>query len=185
MIVIALPPDPHPGFLAWVAQLVSIGQGLVLILSGIVALFAINAWRRETIGKRKIELAEAMLAQIYQAKRALDWATEPTATPSDTTARIQETAKIFVDLNEKRFAFRAYFGTDEPIDKIFVLRRDVTAAAAGGARIADASQRVAQAVRETEKLCDDALQTRGARIRKFGARILFDKFAGPTTGAGD
>lgn len=43
-------------------------QGASVIIASCVAIFGINAWRKEFVDKRRIELAEEVLALFYQAK---------------------------------------------------------------------------------------------------------------------
>lgn len=38
-------------------------------ISILVAIYGINAWRREYVGKRQLELAEDSLALFYEASR--------------------------------------------------------------------------------------------------------------------
>lgn len=46
-------------------------QAGAVIVASLVALYGINSWRREYVGKRRMELAEEVLAMFYEAKDAL------------------------------------------------------------------------------------------------------------------
>lgn len=43
-------------------------QNVSIIIAALVAIFGIDAWRREHVGKRRMELAEEVLALFYQAR---------------------------------------------------------------------------------------------------------------------
>jgi len=47
-------------------------QCAAVIIASIVAIYGINAWKDEFIGKRRIESAEEVLALFYQAKDAIE-----------------------------------------------------------------------------------------------------------------
>lgn len=49
-----------------------IAQSASLILASLFAIYGFDAWRREHVGKRRIELAEEVLALFYQARDAID-----------------------------------------------------------------------------------------------------------------
>lgn len=48
-----------------------IAQSASIILAALFAIYGFDAWRREHIGKRRIELAEEVLALFYQARDAI------------------------------------------------------------------------------------------------------------------
>lgn len=53
-------------------ELAQIAQSLSIIFASLFAIYGFDAWRREHIGKRRIELAEETLALFYQAKDAIE-----------------------------------------------------------------------------------------------------------------
>lgn len=53
-------------------ELAQIAQSVSVILASLFAIYGFDAWRREHIGKRRIELAEETLALFYQAKDAIE-----------------------------------------------------------------------------------------------------------------
>ncbi len=54
------------------AEWAQIAQSASLILASLFAIYGIDAWRREYVGKRRIELAEEVLALFYQARDAIE-----------------------------------------------------------------------------------------------------------------
>jgi hypothetical protein len=53
------------------AEAAQIAQSASIILAALFAIYGFDAWRREHIGKRRIELAEEVLALFYQARDAI------------------------------------------------------------------------------------------------------------------
>jgi len=53
------------------AQFASVLQSISVILACLTIIFGVDAWRREFIGKRKIELAEDVLTRFYEARDAI------------------------------------------------------------------------------------------------------------------
>ena len=53
-------------------DLTDIIQSAAVTIASIVAIYGITAWRVEFIGKRRIELAEEVLALFYQARDAIE-----------------------------------------------------------------------------------------------------------------
>ena len=49
-----------------------LAQGASIILASLAAIYGFDAWRREHVGKRRIELAEEVLALFYQARDVLE-----------------------------------------------------------------------------------------------------------------
>ena len=52
------------GSIDWWKDAVGILQSVLLCVTAVVALFSVNEWRRQTVGKRKIEMAEQVLARF-------------------------------------------------------------------------------------------------------------------------
>jgi len=46
-------------------------QTVAVVIASLVAIWGVNAWRREYTGKRNIDLAEEVLALFYQARDAI------------------------------------------------------------------------------------------------------------------
>ena len=59
------------------AEIAQIAQSVSVILAALFAIYGFDAWRREHIGKRRIELAEDVLSLFYQASDAIDQMRNP------------------------------------------------------------------------------------------------------------
>lgn len=113
--------------------------GAVVIASG-VAIYGIDAWKREHVGKRRIELAEEVLAMFYEARDAIHDVRAPfsfggegaTRPPGEnetserkkaldsayvTIERLKRHTELFSKLYSARYRFMASFG--EPAGKPF------------------------------------------------------------------
>src|SRR5258706_6250563 len=53
------------------AEIAQIAQSASVILASLCAIYGLDAWRGEHVGKRRIELAEDVLALFYQARDAI------------------------------------------------------------------------------------------------------------------
>ncbi|MGH7025392.1 MAG: hypothetical protein ACREEB_17635 [Caulobacteraceae bacterium] len=144
---------------AWIEAFGALLTGIATVLAGVAALRGLNAWRRETVGRRKAELAEEVLAQFYRARDILTWARFPVdqgpaalAAPGTTAAgttgktaeavseerrmyapveRLAQESQIFSELQASRYRFMAYFGEESsrPFDEVRALQSEVVAAA--------------------------------------------------------
>jgi hypothetical protein len=140
---------------AWVEAIGALLTGIATVLAGIAALRGLDAWRRETVGRRKAELAEEVLAQFYRARDIITWARFPVAhapnapgdgaldgsdAPKDArekrrmyapVQRLAQESQIFSELQASRYRFMAYFGEQaaQPFDEIRSLQNEVVAAA--------------------------------------------------------
>lgn len=114
---------------------VDILQGLSVIGASIAAVLGINAWKREHLGKRRIELAEEVLTHLYKAQDVLERIRSPQIGPDeaarhaisesvDPEERIAALAFVFLDRYNKnietfqpiyalRFKFKAVFGLED------------------------------------------------------------------------
>ena len=95
----------------------------------------LNRWRAETIGKRKAEIAEEVLADFYEARdiinparspgslggeggtrQRFEWETEEDTRMLDayfrTTERLSKNAEFFAKLDARRYRFIAVFGKE-------------------------------------------------------------------------
>lgn len=142
----------------WIQAFGELLTGIATVLAGIAALRGLNAWRLETVGRRKAELAELVLAQFYRARDILTWARfpvgqSPAAVGAPRTAadaatgetaddnenrrlytpveRLAQESQIFSELQASRYRFMAYFGEDSsrPFDELRALQGEVVAAA--------------------------------------------------------
>src|ERR1700722_19796217 len=133
----------------WVTAIGTLATGAGAGLGGWAALRGVNAWRAETVGRRKAELAEEVLAQFYQAKDALTWArlplgdaaaqapvaegggrgAEAMAAPIE---RLNQASQVFSALQASRYRFMAYFGEEaaKPFEELRKVHNEVMEAAA-------------------------------------------------------
>lgn len=120
--------------LATIAQAVAIMSACWAIISGI------GAWKREFIGKRKIELAEGTLATFFEIKDAIAFIRNPWSSGTEGSTRkrsayetepesqlldrgyivferYESKKEIFIRFNTMKYKFMAVFGTET--EKIF------------------------------------------------------------------
>ena len=55
-----------------IKMILEIVNTIAIIAASVVAIYGINAWRKEFQGKRNIELAEEVLCLFYRAERAIE-----------------------------------------------------------------------------------------------------------------
>jgi len=58
--------------LAWWDQVAPLVQAGMVLVTGVVAIRGLSAWRQQMIGKRKAELAEQVLVGFYAARDTLE-----------------------------------------------------------------------------------------------------------------
>jgi hypothetical protein len=133
----------------WVTAIGTLATGAGAGLGGWAALRGVNAWRAETVGRRKAELAEEVLAQFYQAKDALTWARLPFGDTAAQTPvaegggrgaeamaapieRLNQASQVFSALQASRYRFMAYFGEEaaKPFEELRKVHNEVMEAAA-------------------------------------------------------
>lgn len=136
--------------LAWLGEVASLIQTLIVSAAGIAGLWGINAWRRQLVGKRKAELAEVALTAIYEARDVFKWVRtgafhtgegesrkaedgegEQVRAMRNTyfipIERLHREKELFSRLHAQRYQFRAYFGDDaaKPFDAISKVHNDL------------------------------------------------------------
>jgi hypothetical protein len=130
---------------AWVSALGSLSTGLAAVVAGWAAVRGLGAWRAETVGRRKAELAEEVLAQFYRARDLMTWARFPgDGTLAATEAvgsgapveRLARESQLFSELQASRYRFMAYFGEEaaKPFDELRKMHKEVLDAADSLAR---------------------------------------------------
>lgn len=131
---------------------ISAGKNLVLagaaVCTTLFAWKALSKWREETIGKRRLEIAEETLASFYQvrevihdARTAMIWADEMVkeeGVPDDVVThsaygpmrRLRHSSDKIIDLRSKRHRFAAVFGIDrtKPWDTVEEVMNEMRAA---------------------------------------------------------
>jgi len=116
-------------------------QNISIIIASISAIYAINAWQKEFIGKRKIELAEEMLAKYFQIKDAISFIRNPWSNneegksrkksefenPDSTELldrafivfeRYEKQKEVFNEFNVMKYKFMARFGKET--EEVFI-----------------------------------------------------------------
>jgi hypothetical protein len=153
----------------------------VTIAAG-VAIYGIHSWRREQVGKRRIEIAEETLALFYEARdvingartsissegewlaaqRTLSDATVKNSEPTEVTIvayRLYCRNELFARIRALRYRFSAIFGigTDQPFREMVRIRDSVISAERRLQRIertesSNTNERNANCESEIEKL---------------------------------
>jgi hypothetical protein len=119
-----------------IKMILEIVNTIAIIIASVVAIYGINAWRKEFQGKRKIELAEEILSLFYEARDAISAIRSPFGfqgegstrkpqegeTPQEKQARdnayvvyerLDKRKEVFNKLHSKRYQFMARFGKEE------------------------------------------------------------------------
>ena len=121
----------------------SILQSVAAVVVAGVAIAGFFLWRREMVGKRKMEAAERALTLFYQVKNTLEWVRFPGSNPHESAnrpkgenespedsrdkdvyyvpiARLIQEKDSLAELGTLRFSFMALFGKDniEPFNTI-------------------------------------------------------------------
>ena len=123
-------------------------------IAAISFMAGVSAWRREFIGKRRIELAETVLALFYEAEDAIREIRNPFSFNSEGNSRkrveteteeesklldrayivferYQKREKLFADLRSMKYRVMAVFGADAgtPIDELSKIISEIFTAA--------------------------------------------------------
>jgi hypothetical protein len=134
----------------WISAWANLMTGLAAVVAGWAGVRGLNAWRTETVGRRKTELAEEVLAGFYRARDVLTWARFPVSqhdngagnvrpapgtdgdelerseifTPVD---RLTRESQVFSELQASRYRFMAYFGEEaaRPFDQIRAIHSEI------------------------------------------------------------
>jgi hypothetical protein len=145
----------NKGFLWLSAQAPLLTATATVIMAG-VALCGLRKWRVETTGKRKIELAEDILASVYEARDVIRWARVPAGYANEgasrprsaeeedddddqikdafyrTIERLKKGNEVFATIEAKKYRAMACFGkhAEQPFKDLQILRAEITYAAA-------------------------------------------------------
>lgn len=129
-------------------------RNIFVIIASIVAIYGIRAWRHEFIGKRKIELAEEVLALFYEARDIIKYIRDPGGFSKEGSSRetegeetplvkeardrafvpmerYNEHRATFSKLSSLKYRFVAYFGKDAatPFDDLRGILNEIFLAA--------------------------------------------------------
>ena len=124
-------------------NILSILQSLSIIIVAFVAVYSINAWRRELKGQRELDVSEQALALIYECKDNLQFIRSPFGfsgegqtrkrRPDETEdeskafdqayvliERYEKVKDSFIKLQSIKYKFMAIFGreTEEPFNEV-------------------------------------------------------------------
>ena len=118
----------------WVTAIANAGLAGAAIFAARVGIQSLNAWQKETIGKRKAELAEQALVCIYEVRDVLKFVRIPATLSGEgesrqsdepesekvsgarmsysiPIARLQREKELFAKLQSLRYSFAALFGS--------------------------------------------------------------------------
>ena len=137
-----------------VMNVASILESISVIFASLIAsftvIFGVNAWRREYIGKRKLELAEEVLALFYEARDVISYIRNPfgfggegstrNAAPNESPEekqindnayvvfeRYNKRQDLFSKLYSMRYRYMAQFGRDsaKPFDDLYKIVNEI------------------------------------------------------------
>lgn len=157
-----------------------IAQSASIILASCIAIYGIDAWRREFVGKRRMELAEEVLSLFYQARDIIEAIRSPfgyggegeSRKPGPNEApehkqsldrafvlieRYNRHTEIFSRIHALRYRFMAQFGAtaSKPFDDLNRLVNELILSAHSKARLSTlpewSIQPEAAAARHTEQ----------------------------------
>jgi hypothetical protein len=140
--------------LDWIVTKSGLVTSLAAATGAIVAILSYRKWHPENIGKRKIELAEEIIADFYQARDVIAWARFPGGWSSEkssravsveesedeknakdsyfrTVDRLVQRAELFSKIQSKKYRAMAYFGVQakEPFEDLGKIYAEVLSAA--------------------------------------------------------
>lgn len=138
--------------MAWSDVAEFLKSASILVASG-VAIWGISAWRREHVGKKRLDTAEEMLSLFYQARDAINDIRNPASVASEASgrarqpveneddarvrdmayipfARYQKQSEVFGKLKSVRYRAMAQFGLHfgKPFDDLDMVVREILAA---------------------------------------------------------
>jgi len=96
-----------------------------LIVTILLAIYAIDSWRRSHIGQRKIDLAEETLALFYEAHNAIIHMRSPLSLPAETEGVVREEGESEREWEARRNAnvvFHRYKQYSELFSRIHSIR---------------------------------------------------------------
>lgn len=135
-------------------------EGISVVIASAVAIYGINAWRREHVGTRRVELAEDTLALFYEASDVVRGIRNPGSFGTETAhieraadetdeaytarrnasivfVRYDKNKELFNKIYAARYRFMAQFGKDKavPFDELHRITVEIFAAARALARL--------------------------------------------------
>ncbi len=162
------PQGESPGEKFWPATLkdwIGLVQSLAVLVTVYFAFRGINAWRKEFLGRRRIELAEEGLALFYQAKSVIEFMRSPAGYAGEGSTRKRESketpkqqqirddayviyerynmhAAVFGRIFTLRYRFIAQFGkdADAPFAGLKSVCDELFVAARGWSRLSEVDE---------------------------------------------
>lgn len=100
-------------------------QSISVIIAAIVVIFGINAWRREYIGKRNVDLAEEVLALFYEARDVIRYIRSPFGVVGEGSTRSSDPKESPEEkqINDGAYVvFERYSKRQDLFNKIYSMR---------------------------------------------------------------
>jgi hypothetical protein len=160
------------------------------------AWLGLQTWRHEMLGRRKAEMAEDVLATVYEARDVFHWVRNPGGFAGEAEARpradgededlarrldacfvpiarLNDNRPLLSGLHAKRYRFRALFGqgSDQPLQVFREVEAEIVTAANALTRLAlNEARRSGRAV-STRMIPDHVVEQEHARRMGAEARI--------------
>lgn len=153
-----------------------IAQSVSIVIASIMVFYSFDAWRREFVGKRQMELAEEVLALFYQARDIIESIRNPFGyegegqsrkpgsreRPEDKEAldgayvlieRYNRNLEVFARISALRYRFMAQFGpvAARPFDDLVRLINELLLAARRRAQLLTVPERAFRSEADMEK----------------------------------
>ncbi|MGD0383316.1 MAG: hypothetical protein ABSA77_07350 [Thermoguttaceae bacterium] len=106
-------------------SIMNVLQSVSIIIASGVAIYGINAWKREYIGKKRLELAEEVLETFFAIKDAIEHVRLPLAWSSEGTTRDKspnETEEDTNILNQAHIVFERFDKYRETFSRFAALK---------------------------------------------------------------
>lgn len=139
---------------SWVSAIANLGVAAAAGFAARQGVRSLRAWRDETIGRRRIELAEEVIADFYEARDIIQWSRAPASFGSEVEQRpgrdtedsnerarkdtyyvplkrLHDQSEFFSKLQARRYRVIAAFGNDaaEPYNRLRAIHAKVWTAA--------------------------------------------------------
>jgi hypothetical protein len=101
-----------------VKDILELLQSTSIIFAALTGAFGIDAWRREFVGKRKMELAEEVLALCYETQEIIDYIRSPGGFSGEGESRIPNDNESENVRNAKNLAFIPIERHNQRIEKL-------------------------------------------------------------------
>lgn len=92
----------------WLSTAFEASKALAAVTGAVVVVLGYRKWKPESIGKRKIELAEQMLADFHQARDVIDYARTPTGVSIESDQRKPARGETSDERRKKNAYFRTF-----------------------------------------------------------------------------